>query len=91
MLWEELYSIFIESTEPFNQQTESCRSEYQQAHEFLKEVRFHLCVAEALTFWHSNKPLISTVSQIPQVPMSTFLCAKNARMETSEISVRGIS
>jgi len=58
-LWEELYCIFMESTEPFNEQTESCRREYQQAHEFLKEVRFHLCTAEALTSSHSNKPSFS--------------------------------
>lgn len=43
MLWEELYGIFMESTEVFNQQTESCRREHQQVHKFLKEVISSVC------------------------------------------------
>ena len=38
-----------------------------------------------------TNPHFLTVSEIPQVPMSTFLHAKNARMEMSKISVRGVS
>lgn len=45
----------MESKEPFNNHTESCRKEYQLAYEFFKQVRFHVCVSEVLTFCHSNK------------------------------------